>query len=153
VFVTGVGSVVEVSRNVKGTKLSTIRLAQNYSGLVVEDGNYGKRDTGFFTYQVWEDNTMAGTNSTFSKTMDSIKPGTTLEILAELTDRTTKVEGKTTDRRVILTAIRIGFVQTARPQDDKPKVQAAVADAKEDGFFDVTGEEEVAPEYVPDAFS
>lgn len=154
-FTVAVGNVVAVDRHIKDTKLSTVRLAQNYSGVTVEDGKWGSRDTGFFTYQVWEDNTMAGTNSNFVKTMDSLKPGATVEILAELTDRTTKTGGETSDRRITLTALRIGFVQTAKPQGDEKKVgavgQQVPSPPDQDGFFDVEGEEEEG--YVPDAFS
>jgi hypothetical protein len=146
-FVSAVGNVVEINRHIKDTKLSTIRLAQNYSGLVVEDGKYGKKDTGYFTYQVWEENLMVGTNSNFVKTLDSLKPGSTVEVLAELTDRTTKEDGKTTDRRITLTALRIGYVNTARPVDDTPKAAAA---STYDLVPDVNQDEEG---YAPDPFS
>jgi hypothetical protein len=146
-FVSAVGNIVEVNRHIKDTKLSTIRVAQNYSGLTVEDGKYGKKDTGYFTYQVWEENLMVGTNSNFSKTMDSLKPGSTVEILAELTDRTTKEDGKTTDRRITLTALKIGYVNTARPQDETTRVATATTE----GFVPVESTED--PGYAPDPFA
>lgn len=108
-FVTAVGGVVNVERNIGGSKLSVVTLAQSFSGQVNEDGQWSKKGTGYFDYRVWENNLQAGLNVDFSGMLGRIKKGDQLEILAEVIDVKVVKEGKTTNRTPQFTALRISY--------------------------------------------
>jgi hypothetical protein len=142
--VTAVGGVVSVERNISGSKLSVITLAQSYSGQTVEDGTWGKKGLGYFDYRVWENNLQAGLNVDMSGMLGRIKKGDQLEILAEVTDVKEVKEGKVVRRTPQFTAIRISYAGTKAPETTTPTV--ARVEAASD-FVDV--QEDFAAEIDP----
>jgi hypothetical protein len=155
-FINTVGRVVKVTQHIGGSKLTIVRVAHDGSGQTVEDGKWGNRDTGYFDYQVWEENIMVGTRKDFSATVAALKPGATIEILADIIDRVEKENGEQKDRRVVFQALRISFVNTARPEGkaegSSRTAQATVGDEEEE-WKDVDGPSAGATlGFEPDAF-
>ena len=141
-FVTMVGGVVKVQRNINGSNLSTVTIAQGYSGQTCEDGSWSKRQTGYFDFRVWENNLQAGLNSDFTNTMSKLKPGDNVEILAEMTDSKTVKEGKVTYRGITLTALRISYSSSSKAQNtEQTQRVSAVTESNDEGFQEVIGDE------------
>jgi hypothetical protein len=145
-YITTIGRVVRVNRNVGGGTLSYVRLAHDGAGQTVQDGKYGARETGFIDYSVWEDNTMAGSRFNFTKTIEALKPGTMVQVLAELVDRTTKEGTEVKSRGIHFNALRIDFINTSRPADGSTKVAAA-------GEASEAPEAAEQSEFAPDPFA
>ena len=141
-FLSATGVVQEVKRNVKGS-MSIVTLRQPYSGQTVTDGKWGLKETGFFQYRVWENNLMTGANTNFVKFLDTLKPGATVEVLAEGTMIKRVQDGKTINSNIELTAHKFTYIGT-KQQDDTTRVMAAGTDpgsddpspAEEEGFID-----------------
>lgn len=156
-FATLVGNVVAVDRHVSGN-LTQVTIAENFAGQTVTDGSWSRREDGFFRLRVWENNNQVGTNSTFERFLDGLKVGSTVEALVEITDLKTIKEGKTTDRRPIITAHRFSYVGGRRQEgqsDDRPvRAAQAASTPEEEGFQDIRLDESNDDEgYTPDPLS
>lgn len=146
-FFTITGNVVSVERNVKGTKLSIVTILAPYSGQTITDGEWGKRENGFFQLKVWETNMQTGLNVNFVKFLDTLKKGSTVEALVEGTDQKTIKGGKTVERTISLTAHRFSYVGGSR--ESNGHTASAESSAEQDGFEDV----DIDEDYVPDPFA
>lgn len=121
-FVNFVGGVVNISRNVNGSKLSVITIAEQYAGQVNENGSWSKKRTGYFDFRIWENNLQAGMNVDFTATLEKLKKGDQVNILAEITDIKTVKDGKVVDRKPVFTAVRLTQIYSYNNQDSEDRV-------------------------------
>lgn len=125
------GNVVEVNRHIKGTKLSILRIVSDNDGQTVEDGKWGQREGGFFDIHVFEENLMMDSNKDFSGIMGSLKKGSTIQVVATISNRVTKKDGKFVSKEVIFSAQKLLYVNTGRRPEETPSVQRAAAAQEE----------------------
>lgn len=112
-----VGFVVKVDR---GEKKSTITLKVPSSKVILKDGKYLRYQDGFFSFNVWEENLMAGTQTKFSKIMDMVKNGNCLAINYELTQFQNQ-DKENSYAQFVLTANKIEFIYFPRLENNSGK--------------------------------